>query len=161
MLQIARLTDYGIILMTRLAAASSERLVPCRDLAAQTGLPLPTVRKLLKVLTHQQLLESVRGVHGGYRLARPAGTISIAGIIAALEGPLALTQCGEGPGCCELEAGCPVTGHWHIINNAVRTTLEGVTLAELVRPATTDLLIIHDGAAGIHAGATARHEPRT
>ena len=95
---------------------------------------LPTVSKVLKALVQHGLLASHRGAKGGYSLAAPAEEISVAQIIAAIEGPIALTECSDTIGLCGQETQCSVRGNWQRINSAVREALERVTLAELARP---------------------------
>lgn len=131
MMRMSRLTDYGIVLMSYLAA-QAERSHNAAELAAGAQLPLPTVSKLLRLLTREQLLVSQRGVKGGYSLSRAPEKISIAAIIDALEGPIALTVCTTAPsGECEYEPQCPVRTPWQRINRAVRGALEQITLADL------------------------------
>lgn len=133
MIRISRLTDYGIVLLAHMAAQPG-RVHTASQAAAEARLPLPTVSKLLRVLTREGLLESHRGVKGGYGLARPPQDVSVARIVAALEGPIAITACTTGgPSDCAHERGCPVRGHWGLINLAVREALESITLADLAR----------------------------
>ncbi|HVH88183.1 MAG TPA: Rrf2 family transcriptional regulator, partial [Terriglobales bacterium] len=94
MIRLQKLTDYGLVLMTCVARHHEQSLHTARDLAVESHLPLPTVSKLLKQLLQGGLLVSHRGIKGGYSLARPPQAISIAEIVAALEGPIALTECG-------------------------------------------------------------------
>ncbi len=142
MLRMSRLTDYGILLLAHLAAG--DELRNARELSEETGLPGPAVSKLLKHLTREGFLESQRGTKGGYTLARPADEISVAAVIDALEGPIALTECSAHPGVCERESQCQMRAPWQRINQAVRHTLETIYLSELVaRPfalPTVDLL---------------------
>ena len=133
MIRISRLTDYGIVLMTHMAA-HAERVHNANELAGEAHLPVPTVSKLLRLLTREHLLESHRGVKGGYGLARRAEQITVGHIVTALEGPIAITTCtNDAPGGCEHEPLCPARGHWHLINLAIRQALDGVTLADMVR----------------------------
>src|SRR5690606_36837478 len=108
MLRMSRITDYGIVLLTHLAAAApGETVHNARELAARAGLPLPVVSKILKTLTREGFLLSHRGAKGGYALARRPEQITVASVIDALEGPIALTECGtELDGACEREARC-------------------------------------------------------
>jgi FeS assembly SUF system regulator len=133
MIRIGRLTDYGIVLMTHVAADPGNDH-SATEIAAGTRLPLPTVSKLLRRLARGGLLVSHRGAKGGYNLAHPPQEISVAGIISAIEGPVALTRCTtfDHTSDCEFEPRCPVRGHWQKINRAVRSALEGVTLADIV-----------------------------
>src|SRR5260370_16404100 len=104
MLRLAKLTDYGLVLMTCMARKHHHAVDTARGLALGSKLPLSTVSKLLKMLLQGGLLISRRGINGGYVLARHAAAISVAEIIVALEGPIALTECsGDGSGLCELE----------------------------------------------------------
>jgi FeS assembly SUF system regulator len=131
MIRISRLTDYGIVLMTHMAA-HPERVHNATEVAGEAHLPAPTVSKLLRLLTREGLLESHRGVKGGYGLARRAEEITVGNIIKALEGPVAITTCtNDSPGECEHEPLCPVRGHWYLINLAVRQALDSVTLADM------------------------------
>ena len=132
MLRISRLTDYGIVLLAHLAQNGNGSPHNARQLAEQSDLPLPAVSKILKTLTHEGLLVSQRGAKGGYGLARDAGDISVAEIIVALEGPIALTECTLGPGHCDQEVSCMTRLPWQRINLAVQEALARVSLAELV-----------------------------
>src|SRR5687767_3559958 len=136
MIRLTKQTDYGIVLLTRMAL-HPERQTNAPELAAEAGLPLPTVSKILKLLTHQELLVSHRGVKGGYGLARPPAEISVAEIIAAIEGPIAITECIEhspSAGECAQEPVCPNRSNWQVINAAVRQALYGITLADMAQP---------------------------
>jgi FeS assembly SUF system regulator len=134
-LRITKTTDYGIILLTELAQ-SPVHVFSAVDLAAEATIPAPMASKILKHLTREGILESRRGAHGGYVLARPPEQISVTQIIDALEGPIALTECiALGPGECEQEPVCPTRTNWQRINVAVRTALDEITLADMCRPA--------------------------
>ena len=133
MIRITRQTDYGIVLLTHLAS-HTERQFNAPELATETRLPLPMVSKILKVLTRDRLLVSHRGVKGGYSLERPASQITMADIIAALEGPIAITECIDDSSGCSHEALCSVRGNWQRINDAVLAALQGITLEEMAHP---------------------------
>jgi FeS assembly SUF system regulator len=133
MIRITKQTDYGIVLLTHLAS-QPDRQVNAPELAAETQLPLPMVSKILKLLVREGLLMSHRGVKGGYSLTRPPGEITMAEIIAALEGPIAITECVDVSSDCSHEQLCPVRSNWQRINAAVRGALEGITLAEMTMP---------------------------
>ncbi|NMO19925.1 SUF system Fe-S cluster assembly regulator [Pyxidicoccus fallax] len=136
MLRMSKMTDYGIVLMTELARAEGDTRTT-RELAARTRVPLPSVSKVLKSLLQAGLVVSHRGANGGYGLARPPAELSLAELVAALEGPVALTECGvhTAGAPCELESICQVRGHWRLINNAIQEALGRLTLADLVAPA--------------------------
>jgi len=133
MLRMAKLTDYGIVLLTQFAVRQDSSPMTAREIASAAKLPLPTVGKLLKQLSHNGLLSSHRGTKGGYTLVRPPGDITVAQIIEALEGPMALTEC-QAPGVCEQERFCSVKPNWLVINRTVRDALSRVTLADMTRP---------------------------
>jgi FeS assembly SUF system regulator len=130
MLRISRLTDYGTVLLARLALAPQQQQTAAQ-LAALTHLPLATVSKLLKQLQRHGLVDSTRGLHGGYRLARPAEDITAVQVLDALEGPVALTECASHPNQCGIESSCGVNRAWQKVNAAIRSTLSDITLLEL------------------------------
>ncbi|MCG8693890.1 MAG: Rrf2 family transcriptional regulator, partial [Minwuiales bacterium] len=89
------MTDYAVVMMADMARLPGEvRTAP--QLAEATGVPLPTVSKLLKNLANGGLMQSQRGASGGYSLSRAPEEITVAEIIAAVEGPIALTACVDG-----------------------------------------------------------------
>ena len=134
MIKLSRMADYGVILMTQLGRENGA-VTTAADLSASCALPLPTVSKLLKQLSQDGLLESHRGTKGGYALARAAADISMADIIGAVEGPIALTDCIEADGTmCEIEALCPTRTNWRRINDVLTEALDGVSLAEMALP---------------------------
>ena len=129
---MSRLTDYGLVLLTHLASAPVDQVHNARELAESAHLPLPMVSKILKVLTREGFLVSQRGAKGGYSLARRPEDVTVVAVIDALEGPIALTECGAGS--CEREANCVVRAPWQRINRVVRQSLEDVRLADLITP---------------------------
>ena len=136
MIRLAKLTDYGLVLMTTVARQSSASVHTARDLAMATNLPLPTVSKLLKQLLQRGMLVSHRGINGGYSLAKEPTEISVAEIIAAIEGPIALTECSSDiSGLCELERSCPTKTNQRVLSEVVRGALQKVTLSDLAQPA--------------------------
>jgi len=135
MIRLGKLTDYGLVLMTYMARNHDRSLHTARDLAVESRLALPTVSKLLKELVQGGLLVSHRGIKGGYNLARAPREISVADIIATLEGPIALTECStDVSGLCDLEPCCPLKNNQRIISQAVRGALDGVMLSDLIQP---------------------------
>jgi FeS assembly SUF system regulator len=135
MVRLGKLTDYGLVLMTCMARPAGAPMRTARDLARESKLPLSTVSKLLKELLQSGLLVSHRGTKGGYVLARDPHEISVVEIIAAIEGPMALTECStDVTGLCTLEPCCPIKNNQQIINQAVRGVLGKIMLFDLVRP---------------------------
>ena len=132
MLRISRLTDYGTVVLAHLARDDSD-LVSAAEVASATGIALPTVSKLLKSLAKADLVNSTRGSHGGYQLARAAHEISAADVIDALEGPVSITECSAIDSHCDFEDSCNVGGAWQRINVAIRRALDDISLADLLR----------------------------
>lgn len=131
MFRLNKLTDYGVVLLTQMAQRPG-CLRSAQQIAEQTALPLPTVAKLLNALARTGIVASHRGATGGYTLGRPAAEISVADIVQALEGPIALTACADGSvDTCEVETLCPMAGNWNRVNKAIRSALAGVSLAEM------------------------------
>ena len=131
MLRISKLTDYGTVVLAHLA--SRPGVVSAADVAAGTGVALPTVSKLLKALGRAGLVRSTRGANGGYELARAPREISAAEVIDALEGPVSITECSSDESHCEHEDVCNVGGAWQRINVAIRRALDDVSLEDLLR----------------------------
>ncbi|TVQ30574.1 MAG: SUF system Fe-S cluster assembly regulator [Wenzhouxiangella sp.] len=133
MLRISKLTDYATVLMAALARHENQ-CVPASQLADETRLEVPTVAKVLKTLGRSGLVTSIRGVNGGYRLNAAVDEISVAAIVRAMEGPIALTECGLEAGLCSHESNCHLRGNWQRIGMAVEMALEELSLADLIRP---------------------------
>ncbi|MBW8269946.1 SUF system Fe-S cluster assembly regulator [Caldovatus aquaticus] len=132
MLRLSKLTDYAVVLLTRL---EGEGVQAAPDLAAATGIAEPTVAKVLKILAGAGLVEGLRGARGGYRLSRPLAELPLSEVIAAVDGPIALTACVDSAvGLCEAENTCPVRGRWDPVNRAIRQALSGITVADLAAP---------------------------
>jgi FeS assembly SUF system regulator len=136
MVRLSKLADYSIVLMAGMARGNERApLRTARDLAAETKLPLPTVTRLLKVLHQGRLLVSHRGNLGGYTLAKEPQEISLAEIVDAVEGPIALTECSTGvSGACEIEVCCSIKKNQRLINRVVRGALQNITLSDLIHP---------------------------
>ena len=128
MLRITKITDYGFILLAHMANQDRDLLHNAKDLPAAIGIPLPTVSKVLKILTQGGILSSHQGSKGGYSLIRPASNITAAEIVEAIEGPVAITDCSSADGC---ERNCQVSGSWQKVNAAVIGALTSLTLADM------------------------------
>ena len=134
-MRLSHLADYAVVLMTAAARRPVAARLSATELAGETGVPLPTTQKLMGQLAACGLLSSVRGAGGGFALARPAAEISLADIVEAVEGPIAMTVCSghEGVSDCALDAHCRVKPHMGVVGNAVRGALGAVSLTELAR----------------------------
>lgn len=132
MLRISKLTDYGTVVLAELARGG-QGCVSAAEIAATTGLALPTVSKLLKALARAGLVHSTRGARGGYRLAHPPSEISAADVIDALEGPVSITECSAHGSHCDIESLCRVGSAWQRINVGIRRALDEISLNDLLR----------------------------
>ncbi|MBB3347536.1 MULTISPECIES: SUF system Fe-S cluster assembly regulator [unclassified Sphingomonas] len=132
-MRLSSLTDYAVVLLTAAARhCGGLARMNATSLAEETGVPLPTAQKLVSRLAAAGLIDSTRGTGGGIRLARPPAMITLADVVEAVEGPIALTACVDAAEHdCAIEGNCRVKPHWNAVNQAVRGALAGVTLASL------------------------------
>lgn len=130
MLKLGKLTDYATVLLAAMAS-TPERVHAAQELASRTSVAAPTVAKLLKQLQRGGLVLSVRGAQGGYRLVRAPATITVADVIRALDGPIAVTDCAVHDGGCAIEVGCAARAPFRLINAAITQALQAVTLADM------------------------------
>lgn len=131
MFKLNRLTDYAVVVMSQMALGRDE-IRRVSDIARESAVPQPTVAKILNHLAKADLVTPYRGATGGYMLSRAPDEIAVSEIIEALEGPIALTACVEGTAdICNVEARCPLRGHWNRVNQAIKDALDKVSLAEL------------------------------
>ena len=131
MFKVNKLTDYAMVVLIDIACADGRR--SAHQVSDHTGIPLPTVAKLMKSLNKAGLVASQRGATGGYALGRQPREISVADVIEAVEGPIALTACADtSDETCSMQSSCLVQGKWNRVNRAVRAALTDVTLAEMI-----------------------------
>jgi len=133
MLRIAKLSDYATGLMVRLSN-SPGRMVSAQQLATELGLPQPTVAALLKKLGRAGLVASTRGAGGGYSLTRDPKQISLADVVTAIEGPIAMIECALDDGRCSVEKDCATKEQWRAINQTVQAALMLMSLADMAKP---------------------------
>lgn len=141
MIRLSKLADYGIVIATHLAR-QADRQQTALEVAAATGVPPPMTSKILKQLVRGEVLVSHRGARGGYSLARPAAQVTVAEVIEALDGPIAITSCIDpGPHECGIISLCLARANWQRINHAIRDALAGVSLAEMAHGIPTAFLL--------------------
>ncbi len=134
MLRLSKLTDYAVVVLVRLSKGDEVQTSP--GIAAATGIPEPTVAKVLKTLAAGGLVASQRGARGGYRLMRSLAAIPVSDVIAAIDGPIALTACVDGAAAtCDSQEICPMRGRWNPVNHAIRQALSDITLADMMEAA--------------------------
>ena len=134
-MRLTHLADYAVVILSAAARRPQGERLSTAELAAETGVPLPTAQKLMGRLAAAGLLISSRGQQGGFTLARCPTAISLADIVEAVEGPIAMTQCGgsDEASDCALDAHCRVKPHMGLVGQAVRGALNAVSLQELAR----------------------------
>ncbi|MFM9977745.1 MAG: SUF system Fe-S cluster assembly regulator [Sphingomonadaceae bacterium] len=131
-MRLSSLADYAVVMMSAAARHGCGARLSAAVLSTETGVPLPTAQKLMQRLAGAGLLSSLRGTGGGFKLTRPAAAISLADIIEAVEGPIAMTTCvDESRDACALDHHCAVKPHWSVVNIAVRGALAAVPLTQL------------------------------
>ena len=127
MIRISRMADYALLVVFKMRGF--EELITLHRLCELTNLPLPTIRKLMRALTHSNLVKSVRGPHGGYKLSNRPDQTSIAEVIEAIDGPIALTECAKlDGGNCQIAGTCELKENWNIVNRLISNALHNVTL---------------------------------
>ena len=131
MFRLNRLTDYAVVVLSQMSLRGEE-LRSAQQISEDTAVPLPTVAKLLNLLGRAGLVVSQRGAAGGYTLSRSPEQITVAEIVQALEGPIALTACVDGATeSCDVESLCPMRGNWNKVNTAIHEALTKVSLADM------------------------------
>lgn len=133
MLRISKIADYGTKIMLAMAE-SQHRLYAATELAELTHISLPTVSKVLKLLLKGNLLISQRGSQGGYQLAKAPQEITLAQIVRILDGDIAMTECEQRIGCCQIEDSCNVKDNWSVISNIIVDVLQNISLAQMSKP---------------------------
>ena len=131
MLRVSKLTDYGSVILSHMASHPLQTM-SAASLAKDLLLPPATVSKLLKMLVNNGLLRSTLGKQGGYQLARSADEISLADIISALEGPIALTECSAENDLCRIESNCEIRQQWRSVNRIIQQNLAQVSLQDML-----------------------------
>jgi FeS assembly SUF system regulator len=135
-MRLTSLSDYAVVLLAAAARQPVCARLSATTLAEETGIPLPTAQKLTGRLAAAGLLVTSRGAGGGFRLARPTDRISLADIVEAVEGPIAMATCiDDTRHDCALEGACAVRPHMSVVNGVVRDALAGVSLRQLAQTA--------------------------
>lgn len=132
MIKLSKMTDYAVVILADMAARQGT-LVSATGLAESTKLPEPTVSKVLKLLARQDIINSTRGINGGYSLEKTPEQINMAHVITALDGPIVLTACvDQSDECCDRADHCSMNGQWNPVNQAMHTALKNVSLAQMM-----------------------------
>lgn len=135
MFKVSRLTDYGVVILRYLWERRDDHgaLSSARDISSVSGLPRPTVSKILKLMARHKLVAAKRGSLGGYELVEMPTRISIMRLIEIFEGTPALTSCLERDNdSCQIHLSCPQRGQWHVVHKKLAHVLENISLSELI-----------------------------
>lgn len=130
MMKISRLADYAFLIL-KLLSQGAEQCWSASALAKRSQLTLPTVSKVLKLLHEADLISSVRGVNGGYCMHKSTHEISLAVVIAAVDGDIALTECCQTNNHCVHNQHCQTKPRWQLINQALQQVFTQYTLSDL------------------------------
>ena len=130
-MRINKLTDYSIVILTNMVINGDKKKCTAKELSEITDIPLPTVTRILKMLSNKELLDSQQGPQGGYSLTKSAENTSVREVIEAMEGPIALTECSDDDCGCAYETSCAVGKPWQKINKAIIDVLQNINLAEM------------------------------
>lgn len=133
MLRMSKLADYGTVILVAMAR-EPDVVQSAGSLASATSIPLPTVAKIMKILTRGGLTRALRGASGGYLLGLAPGRITLADVIVAMDGPFGMTECSAAPGLCLQEAMCRARANWQRVNRLVLEALRQVSLADMAGP---------------------------
>src|SRR5512141_755392 len=131
MLRLSKKADYALLAMRHLAANAERSAVSARELAEAYDLPAELLAKVLQKLVRGQLLTSIQGIRGGYGLARPATTISVADVINTVDGPLTVTACTESNHNCAQYATCDIRDPLWQIKDRIVSALQATSIAGL------------------------------
>ncbi|MGU9962151.1 MAG: SUF system Fe-S cluster assembly regulator [Candidatus Puniceispirillales bacterium WSBS_2018_MAG_OTU23] len=138
MIKLNRMTDYGAVVLSILACQwrfSHGVSLSATEISTRSGLGQPSTAKILKMMAAAGLVVSTRGKNGGYLLTSAPEYISVAAIVEALEGPIALTACVEtSPDLCASKQSCFLSGNWERVNSAIAGALSSMSLADLIDP---------------------------
>ena len=132
MLKVSRLADYAIAIMC--ALANEKNNISANELAEQVGIAPATVSKLLKQLAKAQLVNSLRGASGGYQLAKAPEAVSLCDVMAAIDGPVALTECATMSNDCARKLCCNMQDNWQVINGLVNDVLQQFSIQDMMKP---------------------------
>ncbi|HET6372097.1 MAG TPA: Rrf2 family transcriptional regulator [Candidatus Polarisedimenticolia bacterium] len=131
MIRLSREADYSLLAMTYIASRPEGELAYRRDIAAHYSIPREFLAKVLQKLSRAGLIVSSRGTQGGYRLAREASLITLADMVQAVDGPMALVVCQKEPCMCPQEPACTVQSTLNEVQREIRKVFEGVSLQEM------------------------------
>jgi Rrf2 family protein len=133
LMKLSTRSRYGVRFMTALACEHGEKSLFLKDIATSEGISGKYLSLIVIPLRAAGLINSLRGAHGGYSLARTPGEITLCDIVEALEGETCLVRCVKQPLTCERAAICPVRDIWSVLGNKIRETMKSVTIAELAQ----------------------------
>jgi Rrf2 family protein len=132
MLRLSKKADYALLALRHLAAHGDQRALSSREVAEAYDIPPELLAKVLQQLVRARLVASHHGIRGGYGLGRPAGTISVADVIQAIDGPLTVTACSDTDHSCEQYEKCGIRDPLWRVKDRIVSALTATTVADLV-----------------------------
>jgi Rrf2 family protein len=157
MLKISKLTDYGLLAAVYLARRHGETIA-AREIAEFYQLPVPMITKVLKTLHSGGLIDSHRGVGGGYSFDGDSESVTLGSLLEVLEGPWDLVQCEtrdeHGHALCSIRRACPSRRFMFGINSAIKGAFEQVTLSDLVVGVAPSVMFSSRAERGINGATT-------
>ncbi len=136
MLRLSKKADYALIAMKHLATRERGESASAREIAEEYSIPVELMAKVLQRLVRRGLLTSQQGTRGGYHLARPAETISVADVIQAIDGPLTVTACSHQNDACGQFAKCNIRDPLWRIRERIVAALATCSVSEMAAETT-------------------------
>ena len=131
MLRLSKKTDYGLLALNYLASEAPAGVASARVIAEKYEIPVELLAKVLQQMARVGLVAAQKGAHGGYKLGRAASTITLADIVEAIDGPLAITACGRNDDPCDQYDSCTVRDPLWKVKDRILAVLQATTLAEM------------------------------
>ena len=132
MLRLSKKADYALLAMRHLAANADRGSVSARELAEAYDLPPELLAKVLQKLVRARFLSSIQGIRGGYGLAKPPSSISVADVIQSIDGPLTVTACSETNHNCDQYSKCNIRDPLWQVKDRILAALAETSVADLV-----------------------------
>jgi len=140
MLRFSKKADYALLALQFLATDGN---ASARAIAERYDIPVELLAKVLQNLARLGFVAAHKGSHGGYHLARPTSSISVAEVVQAIDGPFAVTACAPGDERCAQFAACTVRDPLWRLKNRILSVLQTTTLAEIAKPGGSTVLLVN------------------
>lgn len=135
MLNLSKKVEYGLMALSHMATKGNGDPIPARTIASECAIPPELLGKVLQALTRAGLVLAAPGARGGYRLGKPLDQLSLGAVIEAVEGPVRVIRCADGPRKCEQFSRCTIRRPVSGIRAELIRFVHGITLAALKQAA--------------------------